>query len=407
MMALFSATVLAASLAPGIAFAPSRTFLPSLARRAAAAPTMEYERRGSKVGHALIVQNKGGGHGEIGYHLAKALRAKELDVTILQDSAVAGALEKPDALPFSKYEADLVEGLGVNLVFADLAKFGPQYPRDNFNAAVKAVEWDEALQGRILRSRSAENFTTYPAITHIFDNRAKDAKDMIDLDFQLYAYVSSAGMYEKSGKLSEGCAVDPESKQRAVEEALTRIFAPKRKKHAKWCSFRPQYIYGPHTNKRDYLDWFLNRAVRGVPLVVPGNGSQPVCVTHVEDVADQLASVVGKESIAGNNCFNCGTDKLVTYEAICEAAGDAVGRNVDVQTGPIGEKSSFPFRPTVDGFANEVEKLKWALKWEDPKHDVLDDIKTWYKDDFIELGLDQGELDTSKDLKPAPEDVDA
>ena len=58
MMALFSATVLAASLAPGIAFTPSRTFLPSLARRAAAAPTMEYERRGSKVGHALIVQNK-------------------------------------------------------------------------------------------------------------------------------------------------------------------------------------------------------------------------------------------------------------------------------------------------------------------------------------------------------------
>ena len=275
MMSLF---MLAAGLAPAVAFAPSRTFLPSLARRAAAAPTMEYERRGSKVGHALIIQNKGGGHGEIGYHLAKALRAKELDVTILQDSAVAGALEKPDALPFSKYDADLVEGLGVNLVFADLSKYGPQYPRDNFNAAVKAVEWDEALQGRILRSRSAENFTTYPAITHIFDNRAKDAqdlvlpvsiawrtedlyaKDMIDLDFQLYAYVSSAGMYEKSGKLSEGCAVDPESKQRAVEEALTQIFAPKRKKHAKWCSFRPQYIYGPHTNKRDYLDWCRPRA---------------------------------------------------------------------------------------------------------------------------------------------------
>ena len=275
MMSLF---MLAAGLAPAVAFAPSRTFLPSLARRAAAAPTMEYERRGSKVGHALIIQNKGGGHGEIGYHLAKALRAKELDVTILQDSAVAGALEKPDALPFSKYEADLVDGLGVNLVFADLAQYGPQYPRDNFNAAVKAVEWDEALQGRILRSRSAENFTTYPAITHIFDNRAKDvqdlvlpvsiawrtedlyAKDMIDLDFQLYAYVSSAGMYEKSGKLSEGCAVDPESKQRAVEEALTQIFAPKRKKHAKWCSFRPQYIYGPHTNKRDYLDWCRPRA---------------------------------------------------------------------------------------------------------------------------------------------------
>ena len=26
--------------------------------------------------HAVIVQNKGGGHGEIGYHLAKQLKAK-------------------------------------------------------------------------------------------------------------------------------------------------------------------------------------------------------------------------------------------------------------------------------------------------------------------------------------------
>ena len=225
-------------------------------------------------------------------------------------------------------------------------------------------------------------------------------------------------MYEKSGKLSEGCAVDPESKQRAVEEgAPPQIFAPKRKKHAKWCSFRPQYIYGPHTNKRDYLDWRVDRAaspaVKGggggggsdaerarslslsgsstapcarLPARRPGRRARsPVCVTHAEDVADQLASVVGagararacaprrrafrraltrtpaprrsagKESIARNNCFSCGTDKLVTYEDICEAAGDAMGRNVDVQTGPIGEKSSFPFRPTVDD-ANEVEK---------------------------------------------------
>ena len=37
---------------------------------------------------ALIVQNKGGGHGELGYQLAKLLKSKdEIDsITILQDS---------------------------------------------------------------------------------------------------------------------------------------------------------------------------------------------------------------------------------------------------------------------------------------------------------------------------------
>ena len=33
------------------------------------------------------VQNKGGGHGEIGFHLAKNLADKDLTVTIVQDSA--------------------------------------------------------------------------------------------------------------------------------------------------------------------------------------------------------------------------------------------------------------------------------------------------------------------------------
>jgi len=36
--------------------------------------------------HALIIQNKGGGHGEIGYHLALTLaKDKGLAVTILND----------------------------------------------------------------------------------------------------------------------------------------------------------------------------------------------------------------------------------------------------------------------------------------------------------------------------------
>ena len=46
----------------------------------------------------MIIQNKGGGHGEIGFHLAKNLADKDLTVTIVQDSAA-----KKEALPFSKY----------------------------------------------------------------------------------------------------------------------------------------------------------------------------------------------------------------------------------------------------------------------------------------------------------------
>lgn len=61
-------------------------------------------------------------------------------------------------------------------------------------------------------------------------------------------------------------------------------------------AFRPQYIYGPLTNKRDYLDWFFDRVVHGLELIpLPLHGDQLVTLTHAEDVASMLASVVGNE----------------------------------------------------------------------------------------------------------------
>lgn len=60
---------------------------------------------------------------------------------------------------------------------------------------------------------------------------------------------------------------------------------------------RPQYIYGPLTNKRDYLDWFFDRVVHGLEFVpLPLHGDQLVALTHAEDVASMLASVVGNEN---------------------------------------------------------------------------------------------------------------
>ncbi len=38
-----------------------------------------------------------------------------------------------------------------------------------------------------------------------------------------------------------------------------------------WTSFRPQYIYGPKTNKRDYLDYFFDRIVREKPVPIPNS----------------------------------------------------------------------------------------------------------------------------------------
>lgn len=56
---------------------------------------------------------------------------------------------------------------------------------------------------------------------------------------------------------------------------------------------RPQYIYGPNANKR-YLDFFIGRAARKLPIPLPLHGEQLVCLTHVEDVASLIATTLGE-----------------------------------------------------------------------------------------------------------------
>lgn len=157
------------------------------------------------AGHAIIVQNKGGGHGEIGFHLAKKLVDRSLTVTLLQD-----ATAKKDKLPFRKY-TELPWGTSVTwCALGDVA----------------AIE--NALEGK-------------PPVTHIFDNFAKapgEAAPYIEVaqqstDFKCYAFVSSAGMYKSKGLLKETDEVK-ESGQRQVEQALAESLA------GQWCAFRPQ-----------------------------------------------------------------------------------------------------------------------------------------------------------------------
>jgi nucleoside-diphosphate-sugar epimerase len=155
---------------------------------------------------------------------------------------------------------------------------------------------------------------------------------------------------------------------------------------------------GPYTNKRDYLDWFLARASRGLPLALPGDGSQPASLTHCEDVAALLASVAGQEDKAGGQIFNCAAPATTTYAELAQLAAAAAGKQPSIVALPAGTKTSFPLRPNSEGFYVNVEKASSTLGWA-PRHDIKKDLGSggFYSKDFFDLGLDSGELDTSKD----------
>ncbi|CAM9123232.1 unnamed protein product [Discosporangium mesarthrocarpum] len=185
-------------------------------------------------------------------------------------------------------------------------------------------------------------------------------------------------MYKDSDEvpLIETCPVK-ETGQRKVEMHLAELGLP-------WTSFRPQYIYGPLTNKRDYLDWFFDRVVHGLSLVpLPLHGDQFVTLTHAEDVASMLASVVGNEKAVGQ-VFNCATDRYITYNNLFQQVMKVVDPAPTSGTMAFYydpedydlEKGWFPFRN--NHFFVNSDKAKRVLGWS-PKHYLLEDLHEYYE----------------------------
>jgi len=311
---------------------------------------------------ALIIQNKGGGHGEIGYHLALQLvKEKGMEVTVLHEGPNKG---KP---PHNAY-GDL-DAAGVKVIWCDDLKDSAACLGALGGASFGAVvdNW----------SKSPEDIAPY-------------ADAATAWGVKHYAYVSSAGMYTPAkgefGAITETCAVKS-SGQRQAEELLGEKGLP-------FSCFRPQYIYGPKQGK-SYLAPLFDRACRGRPVLVPGDGSQLVSLTHAADNAAMIAAAIGNSKAVGE-IFNCGTTNLITYMELAKLCGAAAGvpdvevTTYDPKAGVEIPKGFFPFRDTP--FFVSADKAKELLGFE-PKHSIVDDGSWYFTQNYKAQGGMEKEVD--------------
>jgi len=317
---------------------------------------------------ALIVQNKGGGHGELGFQLAKNLssNSKITSITILQDSACNDAKE-----PFVSYSTDIPD---VKIVKADLT--------------------DESMTAEDMQELLGEKYD------YVWDNASKGAvgagKAVVDCakawESKLLTYVSSGGIYQPND-------IFPMPETTPVKETAGQVLYEKYaiENELPFVSFRPQYIYGPKSNKWDYIDWYFDRIVRNAPLPIPGDGSQKVSLTNSEDVASLLASVLNDEAAAVEQTFfNCGTNQLVAYDEVaflCAETADV--DSVDIYPYDVSKgKGKFPFR--LENFYVAPDMAMTKLGWEGAKHNLKDDLG-WYFDSYQARGGSEKEMDFAAD----------
>ncbi len=85
--------------------------------------------------------------------------------------------------------------------------------------------------------------------------------------------------------------------------------------------------YGPRAREAAVIPAFVNKAFKGEPLTLAGDGSQSRRFVYVEDLADGVA--LGLSEVATNRIYNLASDENVTIKQIAETVKDLIG-NVEI-----------------------------------------------------------------------------
>ena len=315
----------------------------------------------------LIVNTKGGGHGHIGLHLARSLLSQGNAVEMLQMG------KETTSGPVGKYP-----------------QLSTQYP-DKFS--VRFGQVSEETVG-----------TGYDAV---YDNNAKSLEDIAPIIKAGQAgaevfYVSSAGAYAYDpnlaphlvGDAAKGPTID-------VENAL-------RDSGVSSVNFRPTYIIGEGSSKREYTDYFFDRIVRGRPLLLPGTGSELTALTDVRDIASMLSAACGKGM--KNETLNMVNTRCISFDGIVKMCSKVCGKEANVvyydpeemksKVDGFQVKKQFPFRPR-HFFADpgeSVAKLGWTPEFSGTPSGLEATLKLCFEE-YLSLGLDKAEKDFSLDDK--------
>lgn len=317
--------------------------------------------------NVLIVNTKGGGHGHIGLHLARKLLDEGNKVHIHQ---VGNA---QSSAPIEQYPT-----------------LASSYP-DSFS-----VDF-----GDLPSSYTGEYSAIYDNNAKSFDDIAPAIEASRSSGAQLF-YVSSAGAY------SYDANVAPHLEGGGATGPTIEVEAAIRSAGVSSANFRPIYIIGPHTSKREYVDFFFDRLVRNRPVPLPGHGEELTSITDVRDIADLLAGALGKP--LRDETINCANTRAISFDAMVSLCAEACGvEGKTFKYNPVEAakridgfkvKKAFPFRPR-HFFADPgkaQDKLGWEPQVSGTPEGIAASIKECYEE-YVKLGLDKAEVDFSLDDK--------
>ena len=265
-------------------------------------------------------------------------------------------------------------------------------------AGLEEIHGDRTDPDQLKSKLSGQSFDA------IFDNNGRalsDTQPLVELfkdNISQFIYVSSAGVYLKSGQMPhvEGDALDPKSRHRGKFETEAYLAD----QGIPYTSVRPVYIYGPQ-NYNPLEAWFFDRIVRDRPLPIPGNGAHLTQLGHIADLVDAMVAALSNSNAIGK-IYNVSGDRYVSFDGLAQACAIAAGKDpaaldivhYDPSQFDFGKRKAFPMR--VQNFFADIHAVMHDLDWA-PKFDLISGLKDSFEHDYIANGNQESSVDFTLD----------
>ncbi|WP_097305283.1 NAD-dependent epimerase/dehydratase family protein [Pseudomonas chlororaphis] len=262
-----------------------------------------------------------GGAGFIGSHLTDALLAKGYSVRILDDLSTG----KPGNLPLDNPRVELIEG-----DVADAALVAQAMSGCRAVAHLAAVASVQASVDDPVRTHQSN-----------FIGTLNVCEAMRQAGVKRVLFASSAAVYGNNG---EGESIDEDTPKAPLTPYASDKLASEyyldfyRRQHGlEPAIFRFFNIFGPRQDPSSpysgVISIFCERAQKGLPISVFGDGEQTRDFMYVEDLVDVLVQSLEMPQLE-IGAVNIGLNQATTLKQLLEALGEVVGQLPPISYGP-------------------------------------------------------------------------
>ena len=296
-----------------------------------------------------------GGAGFIGHHLAQALLARGLEVTVLDDLSVGRRENVPAGARFIQGDVRDPEAVTVALTGADCVFH---------EAAVVSIR--ASVEG-FLRDADVNLTGTLNLLQCMADSGVRKA-----------VFASSMAVYADSERpvpLAEGAPLAPISPYGIAKLAAERYWLMLCEHHGfSGTVLRYFNTYGPGQTPTPYvgvITIFINRLLRGETPVIYGDGEQRRDFVHVDDIVS--ANLAALDGDAAGRILNVGTGRATTVNEIARALIAELHPGLEPRYAPAQEGE-------MRNAVADVSAIRAALGWAPGRTQVdFGDVVSWWR----------------------------